>query len=68
MNLDDSCLTDSEKMEVRDMLYKYKDEFSFRDEIGTYSNIEVEIDITNRTPFFIRPYQQKRSEILWTRR
>ena len=32
-----------------DMLYKYKDTFSFRDEIGTCLNIEVEIDITEIT-------------------
>ena len=37
------------KLEVRDMLYEYKDTFSFRDEIGTCPNIEVEIEITNKT-------------------
>ena len=39
-----------------DMLYKYKEAFSLRDEIGTCPNIEVEIDVTNKSPFFIRPY------------
>ena len=29
------CITDSEKKQVIDMLYKYKDAFSLRDEIGT---------------------------------
>ena len=38
------------------MLYKYKEAFSVRDEIGTCSNIEVEIDVTDKSPFFIRPY------------
>ena len=38
------------------MLYKYKDAFSLRDEIGTCPNIEVEIDITDKSPFFIRPH------------
>ena len=33
-----SCLS------VMDMLYKYKDIFSLRDEIGTCPNIEVKID------------------------
>ena len=37
------------------MLYKYKDAFSLRDEIGTCPNIEVEIDVTHKSPFFIRP-------------
>ena len=38
------------------MLYKYRGAFSLRDEIGTCPNIEVEIDITDKTAFFIRPY------------
>ena len=38
------------------MLYKHKDTFSLRDQIGTCPNIEVEIDVTDKSPFFIRPY------------
>ena len=38
------------------MLYKYREAFSLRDKIGTCLNIEVEIDVTNKSPFFIRPY------------
>ena len=45
-----------EKKEVMDMLYEYKDAFSLRDEIGTCPDIEVEIDVTDKSPFFIRPY------------
>ena len=41
------------------MLYKYKEAFSLRDEIGTCPNIEVEIDITDKSPFCIRPYHVK---------
>ena len=59
IDLDKSCLTESEKEAVRDMIYKYKDEFSLRDEIGICPNIEIDIDITDRTPFFIRPYHVK---------
>ena len=36
-------------------VYEYKDAFS----IGTCPNIEVEIDIMDKTPFFIRPYYTK---------
>ena len=36
-----------------DMLYKYKDTFSLRDQIGTCPNIEVEIDIMDNSLFFI---------------
>ena len=45
-----------------DMSYKYKDIFSLRDEIGTCPNIEVEIDITDKSPFFIRPYHVKEED------
>ena len=31
IDLDKSCLTDSEKKQVRDMIYGYKDAFSLRD-------------------------------------
>ena len=36
------------------MIYKYKDAFSVRDEIGTCPNMEIDIDVTDKTPFFIR--------------
>ena len=56
VNLDNSCLTKIEKTPVRDLLYKYKDEFSLRDKIGLCPNIEIHTDITDRSPFFIRPF------------
>ena len=49
VDLDKSCLPDPEKKQVMDMLYKYKDEFSLKDEIGTCPNIEVEIDVTDKS-------------------
>ena len=42
-----------EKKEVMDMLYKYKDIFSLWDEIGICPNIEVEIDVVDKSPYFI---------------
>ena len=56
INLDNSCLTKVEKTLVRDLLYKYKDAFSLRDEIGLCPNIKIEIDVTDKSPFFIRPF------------
>ena len=47
---------DRDRKEIMDMLYKYKEVFSLRDEIGTCSNIEVGIDVIDKSPFFIRPY------------
>ena len=56
INLNNSCLSKEEKIKVMDMLYRYEEAFSLRDEIGTCPNIEVEIDVTDKSPFFIRPY------------
>ena len=56
INLEHSCLTKAERKEVRDLIYKYKDALSLRDEIGMCPNIEVEIDMTDKSPFFIRPF------------
>ena len=46
------------------MVYKYKEAFNLRDEIGTCPNIEVETDVTDRSPFFIRPYHVKEDKTL----
>ena len=56
IDLNNSCLNKEEKTKVMDMLYKYREAFSLRDEIGTCPNIEVEIDVTDKSPFFIRSY------------
>ena len=56
IELDNSCVTDSEKIQVRDMIYDYKDAFSLIYEIGTCPNIEIDIDVIDRMPPFIRPY------------
>ena len=60
INLDDPCLKESEKIQVRDMIYEYREAFSLRYEIGTCPNIEVDIDVTDKTPFFIRPYHVRK--------
>ena len=62
INLDNSCLTKQEKKEVRSLIYKYKNAFSLRDEKGTCPNIEVEIDITDKSPFFIRPFHAREED------
>ena len=59
INLRNSCLDDSERRQVMEMLYEYKDTFSLRDEIGMCPNIEVDIEVTDNSPFFIRPYHVK---------
>ena len=61
IDLRDSCL-DSERKKVMEMLYDYKDVFSLRDEIGMCPNIEVNIEVTDNSPFFIRPYHVKEED------
>ena len=56
INLDNTFLTRKEKEEVMDMLYKYKDAFSLRDEIGMCPNIELGIKVLDKSPLFIRSY------------
>ena len=64
INIDDSCLNKEEKEEVMDMLYRYKEAFSLKDEIGTCSNIEVEIDVTDKSPFYIRLYHIREDSLI----
>ena len=64
VNLDNSCLTKIEKIQVRDLLYKYKDTFSLRDEIGLCPNIEIEIDVTDKSLIFIRPFHANEEDKL----
>ena len=59
INLEGSFLAKWEKQKLRNLIYEYKDAFSLRDEIGTCPNIKVEIDITDSSPFFIRPFHAK---------
>ena len=57
-----SELTGKEKKELYDLLVKYREAFSLRDEIGEYPNMEIEIELEDETPFFIRPYPIKEEE------
>ena len=60
IDLDKPCLTEKEKKQVMKMLYKYKEAFCLGDEFGTCPNREEEIDVTDKSPFFIRQYHVKR--------
>ena len=61
IDLSSSYFHKEEKQEVMDMLYKYKEAFNLKDEIGTCSNIEVEINVTDKSPFF-RPYHVREED------
>ena len=62
ITLNDSCLNKEEKTRVMDKLCKYREAFSLRDKIGSCLIIEVEIDVTDKSPFFIRPYHVREED------
>ena len=62
IDLNNTCVHEEEKGEVMDMLYKYKEAFSLRDKIGTCPNIEVEIDVKDKSPLFIRLYHVREED------
>ena len=62
INLDNSSMNKEGKEKVMNMLYRYKEAFSLRDEIGTCPDIELEIDVTDKSPFFIRPYHVREKD------
>ena len=62
IGLRNSCLDDSERKKVMEMFYEYKDAFTLRDKIGICPNIEVNIEVTDNSPFFIRPYHVKEED------
>ena len=66
VNLNNSCLNKEKKLKVMDMLYTYREAFSLRDEMGTCPNIEVEIDVTDKSPFFIRQYHVREEDKAFT--
>ena len=62
IDLRDSCLDNSERKQVMELLYEYKDVFSLRDEKGMCLSIEVNIEVMDNSPFFIRPYHVKEED------
>ena len=69
IDLENSCLTRWEKQKLRNLIYEYKNAFSLRDEIGTCPNIKLEIDITDSSPFFIRPFHAREEDkAIWDKK
>ena len=60
--IDLSDITEIEKKNLYKLLYKYKKAFSLRDEIGLCQSMEVELELKNESPFFIRPFPIKESD------
>ena len=63
INLGASCLNKEERLKVMDMLdISTKRHLVLGTEIGTCPNIEVVIEVTDRLPFFIRPYHLRQED------
>ena len=62
VDLSDSDLNAAEKKSLCKVLWKYKEAFSLRDEIGLCPNMEIELELNDDTPFFIRPFPIKETE------
>ena len=62
IDLSDSDITEREKKNLYKVLYKYKKAFSLRDEIELCQSMEVELELRDETPFFIRPFPIKESD------
>ena len=57
IDLSKSDLTEEQKDKLRNTLLENKEAFSLRDEIGNNNDIEVDFDLTDTSPFFIRPFR-----------
>ena len=62
IDLSDFDMSETEKRNLYKLLYKYKKAFSLRDEIGLCQNMEVELELKDESPFFIRPFPIKESD------
>ena len=62
VDLSDSDLNAAEKESLYKVILKYKEAFSLRDEIGLCPNMEIELELNDDIPFFIRPFPIKESE------
>ena len=56
VDLSDSYLNKKDKIKLLKVLCKHKKAFSLRDEIGECPYMEVELELNDTKPFFIKPY------------
>ena len=51
-----------EQEDIYKLLVKYKEVFSLREEISTCPNIEVDLQVINKSPLFIRLFHVKEED------
>lgn len=62
IDLAESVLCESEKEKVYKMIENHCEAFSLYGELGACPNFEVDFELNDETPFFIRPYTVKESD------
>ena len=60
IDLTEAALDSDEKYAFLNVLEDLKEAFSLRDEIGAAPDIEVDVELTDNTPFMIRPFSVRR--------
>ena len=53
-DLSEACITERQKQTLYKILLQCREAFSFRDVIGLCPNMEVKLELNNKTPFYIR--------------
>ena len=54
-----SCLSEKEQEKVHRLMVYYREAFSPTDEIDISSDIEMDLQVTDKSTFFIRPFHVK---------
>ena len=62
IDLSDSALSRKEKTRLLKLLIKYREVFSLRDEIEECPNLEADIKVIDKSPFFVRPFPISESD------
>ena len=62
IDLSVACITEIQKQAPYEILLKYRGAFFTRDEIGLCPNMEVKLELIDKTPFYIRPSPNKEEE------
>ena len=62
IDLSEACITERQKQALYKILLKYREALSLKDEIGLCPNTEEKLELNNKAPFYIRPFQIKEEE------
>ena len=62
IDLSEACITERQNQALYKILLKYREAFPLRDETGLCPNMEVKLELKNKTLFYIRPFPIKEEE------